>query len=204
MLENVFYINLEERKDRKEWMEKELKLMGWKYERYPAIKCKSGAVGCSLSHLGLLKRARDEKLDYIVILEDDIHFTKKEWINERIKEIFERGEEYDVLYLCANVRDHNVKMYSKNLVRVVSCIATTGYIVNRDYYDKIIENIEKNVKKLIMEPRRVNRYAIDIGYQELQLEDKFVMIYPKTVGSIVSYSDILNREVDYNKLLMGS
>ena len=57
ILENVFYINLEERIDRKTHVENELNSLGWIYERFNAIKAKSGRIGCSMSHLKLLVKA---------------------------------------------------------------------------------------------------------------------------------------------------
>ena len=80
-INNVYYINLEERKDRKEHVEKQLDLLGWKYQRFNAIKNKSGRLGCSLSHLNLLMEAKKKDLPYIVIIEDDIQFTNINYSN---------------------------------------------------------------------------------------------------------------------------
>jgi glycosyl transferase family 25 len=88
MLENVYYINLAERKDRKELVENELNELDWKYQRFNAIKNEIGCIGCSMSHLKLLQIAKEKKLDYIVIVEDDIQFMRKSWYNEKIKNIF--------------------------------------------------------------------------------------------------------------------
>ena len=87
MLKNVYYINLEERKDRKELVENELNELGWEYERFNAIKTTNGRVGCSMSHLKLIQLAKEKNLDYIVIVEDDIQFMRKTWYNEKIKNI---------------------------------------------------------------------------------------------------------------------
>ena len=56
-IQNVFYINLEHRKDRKEHVENELKKIGLNGQRFNAIKTKNGAIGCSMSHLRLLQDA---------------------------------------------------------------------------------------------------------------------------------------------------
>jgi GR25 family glycosyltransferase involved in LPS biosynthesis len=58
------------------------------YERFKAIKNEIGCIGCSMSHLKLLQIAKEKKLDYIVIVEDDIQFMRKSWYNEKIKNIF--------------------------------------------------------------------------------------------------------------------
>ena len=70
---DAYCINLDERKDR--WRDvvndlKKLKLT--QINRYPAIKHRRGAVGCRLSHVDIIKRAKDSNLDNILILEDDI------------------------------------------------------------------------------------------------------------------------------------
>ena len=55
MLENVYYINLKERTERKSQVESELNDMGWKYQRFDAVKDENhGRVGCTMSHLKLL------------------------------------------------------------------------------------------------------------------------------------------------------
>ena len=66
-LKNVFYINLEKRKDRKEKIENQLNSLGWEYERFDAISHENGAIGCSLSHLQVLLRAKRDDLDYVVV-----------------------------------------------------------------------------------------------------------------------------------------
>jgi hypothetical protein len=50
-IKNAFYINLESRPDRKEYVEKQLKCVGITATRFNAIKLENGAAGCSMSHL---------------------------------------------------------------------------------------------------------------------------------------------------------
>ena len=85
ILENVYYINLEERTDRKTHVEKELTELGWNFQRFNAVKAKSGRIGCSMSHLKLLMKAKKENLPYIVIVEDDIQFTNKQKFNSLLR-----------------------------------------------------------------------------------------------------------------------
>ena len=73
-IKNIFYINLDKRTDRKIHIENQLKLLNWSAHRFPAILHSFGAIGCSLSHLTLLRYARKNKLDHILIMEDDVTF----------------------------------------------------------------------------------------------------------------------------------
>ena len=52
LIQNHFYINLDERNDRMVHCEEELKKIGLdRPSRFSAIKTKVGIVGCGLSHL---------------------------------------------------------------------------------------------------------------------------------------------------------
>ena len=56
---NIFYINLEHRVDRKEYIEKELQnIFENPITRFNAINLKSGALGCSMSHLKCIENAK--------------------------------------------------------------------------------------------------------------------------------------------------
>ena len=65
---NIFYINLEHREDRRTHVLNQLEIMGMKdkSKRFNAIKMIDGAIGCSMSHLRILKYALENKLDHIL------------------------------------------------------------------------------------------------------------------------------------------
>jgi hypothetical protein len=79
----VFVINLAYRVDRRSEMEAELARVGWDdAEFFPARRPDEagqfesiGARGCFLSHLEVLRLARDRKLDRLILLEDDLNFV---------------------------------------------------------------------------------------------------------------------------------
>jgi len=74
-IKHAYYINLEERPDRKDQVIQEFKKIGINNpERFNAIKCASGAVGCSMSHLKCLLNAKKQNWEHILIVEDDITF----------------------------------------------------------------------------------------------------------------------------------
>ena len=70
-MNKIFYINLDSREDRKKLCEDQLNSLGWKYNRFSAINHSNGAAGCAMSHLKILEIARDNKLPYVIIFEDD-------------------------------------------------------------------------------------------------------------------------------------
>ena len=200
-LENVFYINLNERKDRKELVERELNKMNWKYERFDAKRLKDGRAGCSLSHINLIENAKNKKLEYIVIVEDDIQFTNPKFLNEKIKEFINMNMEYDVLLLAGNLRQPLIKE-KNNIFRIYNSWTTTGYMVKKAYYDTLLKNYKEGFKKLLQFPQTKGIYEIDSYWKSLQMKDKWYMICPRTVTQRPDFSNIENRFTDYNHLML--
>lgn len=85
----TYVINLPQRTDRRSGMQEELSRIGWDAQFFPAIRPASaggfssiGAHGCFLSHLAVLKAARNSGAARVVILEDDVNFVRgfrKKW-----------------------------------------------------------------------------------------------------------------------------
>ena len=205
LLENVYYINLEERVDRKVLVETELKKMKWKYERFNAIKHERGALGCSLSHLAIVEMAKEKDLDYVVILEDDIQFLQPEKYNKMLIDfrnfIDSNSLDYDVLLIATNILDKvgGVIPINNYIYRVGASYSATGYIIKKHYYDKIIANYKEGIRLLIENPTVAGKYEIDVYWIRLQMADKWLVIYPRTVNQRESYSDIIKCVADYTK-----
>jgi hypothetical protein len=77
----TFYINLDDRTDRKESMEKLLKNLEFEnFERFPAVKKEGRSVGCSTSHANVLRHIAKNNIYPALILEDDIEVFEFESI----------------------------------------------------------------------------------------------------------------------------
>lgn len=202
MLKNVYYINLEERRERKEQVESELNDMGWKYQRFDAIKDENhGRVGCTMSHLKLLTMAKEQNLEYIVIVEDDIQFMRKQWYNDKIKYIM--NQDFDVFLLAGNIRPPVRLTHYKDTFKISNSFTTTGYIVKNHYYDSIIQNVKEGLQLLLQDPGgQYNSNAIDCHWMRLQEVDKWYMILPRTITQRPVYSDIEKRFTNYNHLML--
>lgn len=201
MLNNIYYINLEHRKDRKEHVESELNKMGWSnYNRFNAIKHIDGRVGCSMSHLSILKLAKEQNLEYVVIIEDDILFTRPDWFNNKLNELLNKNIEWDVLLLASNLLVVNKE--EDFIYNVKRGATTTGYIVKNHYFDKLINNIQTGIDNLIKYPEKHNQYAIDTNWFKLQEKDKWFIIIPRTITQKEDYSDIESMNVNYENLML--
>jgi len=205
LLENVYYINLEERVDRKVLVETELKKMKWKYERFDAIKHARGIIGCCMSHLAVVEMAKEKDLDYVVILEDDIQFLQPERYNKMLIDfrnfIESNSLDYDVLLIATNILDkvNGIIPINNYIYRVKASYSAAGYIVKKHYYDKIIANYKEGLRLLIENPTVSGKYEFDVYWIKLQMVDKWLVLYPRTVNQRESYSDILKCMTDYTK-----
>ena len=74
-IEKVVYINLERRADRKVQVESELSIfLPEKIVRFAAIEDNPGCIGCSKSHVAVLKMAIQHQWRNVLIVEDDLLF----------------------------------------------------------------------------------------------------------------------------------
>lgn len=202
LFKNTLFINLENRKDRLQHVTREFEKMGVSAERVNAIRTKSGAIGCTLSHIRCIELAKIREYEYVCICEDDIHFKNPELLKANLAQFSENNTiEWDILILGGN----NVPPYeqvAEYCARIFNCQTTTGYIVKKHYYDTLLSNFKESAQNLMREPDNKPQYALDIYWKRLQTMGKWYMITPPTVTQIESYSDIENRSVNYERLML--
>jgi GR25 family glycosyltransferase involved in LPS biosynthesis len=200
-IKHAFYINLETRPDRKSHVEKQLKQLGIIAERFNAIKLKDGAIGCSMSHLKCLEIAKEKKWDHLLIVEDDILFTKPELFKTQLNTFLSKQPTFDVLLVAGNIIPpfHRI---DESYIKVHNCQTTTGYLVQSHYYDTLIHNYKEGIQQLMKDPFNRRDYAIDKYWFQLQEKDKWYLITPLTVVQREDYSDIEKRPTNYKNLMV--
>lgn len=170
--ENIqaLYINLDHRKDRKEEIENELKEKNIKFERFPAIKNENGAIGCSKSHLNVIKLAKERKYKKIIIFEDDFEFiVTKDEFNEEMNKL--NNINYDVCLLAYNTNNFYDSDYDF-LYKIKDAQTTSGYIIHSHYYNKLIDCWEESLKNFEITGDK-NKYACDMSWKKLQQKDNW-------------------------------
>lgn len=197
----IFYINLESRKDRRIHFENQMLLIGLNAIRFNAIKHNYGAIGCSLSHLMLLKYAKEHNLDHILIMEDDIMFLNPNIFINNLNNFLMNHKEFDVLLLAGNNMGH-YNVIDDNCIKITKCQTTTGYLVKNHYYDKLINNFEESTNNLINNIKSVGTYAIDQYWNKLQMVDNWYLLTPLTVTQRPDYSDIEKKNTNYNSVML--
>jgi len=200
-IKHAFYINLASRPDRKQHVESQLNTIGITAGRFNAIKLPNGALGCSMSHLKCLETAKQQGWPHLLIVEDDIKFLNPELFKNQLNLFLSKHKSWDVVLIGGN----NIPPYTKmdnTCVKVSSCQTTTGYLVNRHYYDILIENIRTGIKNLLKFPGQHALYAIDKYWFQLQRRDNWFLIIPLTVTQREDYSDIEKRPTNYTPAMI--
>jgi glycosyl transferase family 25 len=198
----VIYINLEKRTDRKEHILSELKKIGVEDAiRFKAIELENGALGCSMSHLKCLEIAKKENYEMVFICEDDIQFLHPDMFLTQLKSFLDSSFlNWDTVLVAGNNMIPYVPI-STFCIKIFNCQTTTGYIVKRDYYDKLIQNYKEGIQKLLKEPYN-NEYKIDKYWFKLQKLDNWYLIVPLSIIQKEDYSDVEKKVTNFSKYML--
>lgn len=215
-IDHIYIINLESRSDRWQMcLEQLIKYNIKNYQRFNAIRpdltkinpieysknnmklSKNyiiGALGCKLSHLSIINDAKNHNYNKILILEDDFllcnNFIEK--YNNIIKNIQENNINYNMLYLGFSLVRKNVFIDTNinNLKKLTNAHTTHAYILDKSFYDIIINEINSCYCEL------------DVCYANMQKKyNNIYGIFPSLITQRSSYSDIMQTHVDYNKVI---
>ncbi|MEP7253451.1 MAG: hypothetical protein ABI683_13765 [Ginsengibacter sp.] len=167
-------IHLSKRIDRFELLEKEIRLQEISdYKIWDGVTDDMSTVrGISQAHKQIVRYAKEFKLPYILIAEDDIRFTSLGAFDFFIQNI---PKDYD-LYLGGIIYG---KLEADNTVKDFS--GTMLYLIHERFYD-IFLSIPGN-------------YHIDRG---LNNKGKFVVCYPMAAIQYNGYSDSSKRNMKYD------
>lgn len=214
LFEHVLYINLESRLDRRTNVVSQLSNLGVAAgaTRFNAIRHRNGAIGCTMSHIRCLQMAIENDWESVFICEDDIVFSDVVKLKELLAKFgaIEGELGWDVLIIGGNNMPPYETIVATNvttgateefLIRVKNCQTTTGYVVRRHYYAKLLENFKTGLKRL-METGDKRQYALDIYWKILQGTDNWFMLIPATVHQLDDYSDIEGKRTEYKELML--
>lgn len=188
---HVFYINLKRREDRKKEMEEQLKKYGIPAERFEAIdrpEPTKGIVGCTQSHMEVLKLAKKRNYQTVLILEDDFEFTlEPSELMSALYQLKENNIRFDVCMLGYKLEQGEDTEYGF-LKRAYVTQSASAYLVRREFYQKIIDLYEWAIPLLESTGEHWN-YANDQVWNRLKPEALWYCIYPRVGKQRDGYSD---------------
>ena len=194
--DKIYYINLEKRNKRNDECLFELNKHGIIAERFNAIDSSelniSGQLGCLMSHLELIKKAKANNYNTILILEDDVIFSNN--INDIfIDYINNVPGDWDMLYFGGNHNTHcgaNITNINEKVIKCYMTYTAHSYAINSNMYDILIDYISKDITR-----------PIDVIYTDIQKMYNVYSFYPGLTYQRPNYSDIQNDYVDYTKII---
>ncbi|MCA9747500.1 MAG: glycosyltransferase family 25 protein [Romboutsia sp.] len=222
----AYVINLAERKDRWENIQKSFPEKDIKLERFSALKGRLGPIYCALSHIEILKKAKEQKLPFVIVFEDDNLPTEtfSRDFPKIVRWLTENKDSWHIFngnptYFAKN--DWNyfrkipgfLKKHNENLIKQIhsephlikySLGMTTNCVIYNDLcYDRIIDQ-EKIYRNYIK--NRLNYIKQEHKYDVLLCNMDFIHVtcYPFITKQADGYSDILRTNVNYDSALNKS
>ena len=209
VIDQIVFINLHSRKDRLESISRflsECNIPTDKITRFSAVDREQqkpltasilmnsnstlpgGALGCTWSHIGVLKLAKENGWKRILVLEDDVEpiTTPKTFMIDLVEGLRET-KKYDVLMLGWNSPMNDIGNTGKT-TRGMALQTTSAYIVGEDFYDTLILDFTKSVARQVQ---------LDVHWFGLQTKSDFYAFTPRILKQAAGYSDIESKYVDY-------
>jgi GR25 family glycosyltransferase involved in LPS biosynthesis len=189
------YINLDSRTDRRQQFEEEAERMKLSIERFPAIQHSVGGIGCTKSHIEVLKQAREQHLPEVMIFEDDFEFlVSREEFDSILASV---PDDYDVVMLSYNLQ--RSEPYNERFGRVLDVQTTSGYLVSSRFYDTLLATWEASLAQYETYPECHWLYILDQAWKPLQPISKWYYSLVRIGKQRPGWSDITNGFVDYEE-----
>ena len=194
---NLYLINLVHRKDKRDKFLENIPQNLFNVNIFNAVKHVNGANGCSLSHLSLIKYAKNKNLPYIIVVEDDALFR---FNSSKLKEILDllisNLDKWEIFNGSPTFHFHEdifnissvYESFNSIFLDSEFCLSTSFIIYNANSYDKMLSfNFSSPI--------------------DLYITNNFIQTFYKE-GPInvqdVSYSDIQNSNTgqDYSNMFI--
>ena len=190
------YINLDRRPDRRAEIEQELDKIGLlgKSDRFSAISHAVPFIGCSLSHLEVVKLAKQNKWKNVLIFEDDFRFVvSTDEFEKCLTHLFNMYYSWGVvMFGYNNQKEKELVLYDKpdnffgitNETQTASC-----YLVDSSYYDKLID-CWTPACDMLQTTFQHWLYMNDQSWKALQGDDRWLYTLKRTGVQRSSFSDL--------------
>jgi glycosyl transferase family 25 len=165
-----------------------------------------GVEGCKDSHKQVIQYAKDNNLENILVLEDDILFNDQLLLNMKPITL----PTFEMFYLGYHINRGN--KVSDQLLHITSALTTHAYIMNHSVYDIFLNYIDD--KWDIPEFKDLNDFerifftnnlrAVDMFYAKYihHARGKTYGLYPMIAYQRPEFSTIENKNVDYKNLFI--
>jgi len=203
-IDQILYINLKERKDRKIKLLEELTRIEFpdeKITRIDAIKHEKGAIGCAMSHYKALLYAKTKNYKNVLILEDDMKFIESVYkVKKAFKDLQDdfKNDSFNVMFISGRLDSYEKYKDSTRYVRILKMITATSYIVDSKYYDTLLQNLKESSEGM-QKYGPGHGYENDVYWWRLYTKDVWLMLIDKIGFQRPGFSNIIKcfRNIGY-------
>lgn len=200
IIDKIFLINLDKRKDRLDEFMIQYNRLGLdlsKLERFPAILREDPCVGCTLSHLEIIKIAKHRGYKNIIIFEDDFDFlVDYDTFNKSFLDFFSFNIDFKVVMLTYFCVDSPVKV-NELISTTTNSSNAAGYLINCSAYDELIYWLSYGAEMLEKTGEHWN-YINDQIWKKMQLDNKWFIFNKKLGKQRNGYSDLSRQYKEHN------
>lgn len=195
LFENTFVLSLPFRFDRRKHIQEELSKINISYQFYDAVNgleielpegntLLPGEVGIRMSHLEMLRHAKENEWKSIFIFEDDAVFCEDPWSHIQ-KGLSSLPEVPAFIYFGGSHLVHPTHVDGR-IYKTTALSTTHAMWINGAIFDHCIDNIERNPN-----------LQVDMCYVQLQSVLPTYVFYPPVAWQKDDYSDIQGKFVNY-------
>ena len=181
-IDAYIYINLENRKDRKDLLLNEFKKLNIPENKIHKIsginKPKNGHKGCVMSHILALELAKLNKWKMVAIFEDDMELNVSiDEYNRLLNKVVQHNK-WDMILLHGSFQEIKSPI-DDDIYYLKHSTQSTGYIIKSDYYDTLL-NLFKNCNNNMVDDKwgdmknRMEPYALDQQWNKLIKKDNII------------------------------
>lgn len=153
---------------------------GMKLEKTDGVTIRPGDYGCLLSHVEVIKTAKERQLECILVLEDDVEFI--DGFQDRLnKAMSELPDNWDMLWLGGLPREKN-EPYSDSLDRMFGSWGTYGYVIRNTMYLTVLRVLSEQPIK----------YSVDDYYGRLHSKHNS---FRTKVGYVIHTGEVSDRKI---------
>jgi glycosyl transferase family 25 len=204
--DQVFYINLAHRIDRKEQLLSELEKMEVDPSKITRVEAHydplHGHRGCAISHLKALDIAIEKGYNFPLILEDDFAFNvSKEELKNSLSDFENLSGHLDVLMLGGDVASYKASSHP-NIIQVLRAGLAHGYAVSKHYLPTLRKcfcfAIYKMKDDIFHFEADDNSHTLDNVWKAIQYQAKWYMPRRSIGYQRASFSDTYHTHLERN------
>lgn len=188
--DSIVCLTLENRKDRQNTVKREFRTLQVQPEWFFAVSAIGPHQSFNLSMKAILTRFYESGKERLLVFEDDVTVKDKDHLEQALNEL---PEDWDIVYLGANILDEEPERFSDHLFRIKSAWTTHAIGYSRKGVEAILKDFPDE---------SVRMYDNHLG-DILGGLNAFV-VAPMVCWQNAGHSDIWNTQVNYNSIFRES